>query len=117
MPFDIDSLEEYIRTNVKEIRGAEHLARWAGCSVETLRKEFWRKEKRTLRDYVLEVRIETAKRLLVETDLPCKEICFEAGFGREDSGAKMFRRKVGMTMDRYRAMSRDGTTLERIRED
>ncbi len=40
MPFDIDNLKEYIRTNVKQILGVEDVARWRGYAVETLRKEF-----------------------------------------------------------------------------
>lgn len=116
MPIDIDMIKEFIRTNLKDVRGVEDMADKFSLSPETLRKEFLRKEKKSLRVFLEKARIDKMKKLLETSDIRCFEVCFEAGFRREDSGAKTFKRKVGMTMDAYRAMSRNGTMPERFRE-
>jgi AraC-like DNA-binding protein len=71
--------------------------------VEIIRKDFSRNGE-SLSRCILETRIEKMKHLLATTELSCKEICFEAGFRREDSGAKRFREEVGMSMTKYRAL-------------
>jgi transcriptional regulator GlxA family with amidase domain len=45
------------------------------------------------------------KQLLDSTDMKCLAICLEAGIGREDTGSKLFKAMVGMTMKEYRDMA------------
>jgi len=52
-----------------------------------------------------EARVKKMKDLLVSSDFLCKAVALEAGM-REDSGARLFRRKVGMTMREYRSKHR-----------
>lgn len=73
-----------------------------GISYEALRKDFWRNEGITLGKWLTHAKVEYAKRLLRETELPCKLICYMVGLGRDDSGSKKFFRCVGLTMSEYR---------------
>jgi len=110
MPIDIDDLKSWIQKSPKEVQTIQDIAdRWK-CSTETIRKEFWRKEKRALGDFIVDVKIEIAKKLLLGTNLLCKEICFEAGFRREDTGAEIFKQRVGVTMSQYRALHSGGAS-------
>jgi len=106
MPFNAEEVKLFIRENIKAVHGEKDVARHFGKSVETLRKHFSRNGVVNLSDFISDIRLETMKRLLVETDLPCKEICFEAGFRREDTGPKFFKRMTGMTMTGYRKETR-----------
>lgn len=102
MLVDIEEMERWIKDNIKEIHSIYDVANHWNSSPETIRKEFWRKEKRALSDFIINEKIETAKRLLIETDLLCKQVCFESGFHREDTGAEIFKQRVGVTMTQFR---------------
>jgi AraC-like DNA-binding protein len=106
MAIDIAQVKQWIELNIKDVHTLEDVAKQWHCSAETLRKEFWRNEGRNLSDFIIESRIRRAKKLLIETDLLCKEVCFEAGFCRDDSGAEVFKRRVGMTMMQFRTKHR-----------
>jgi len=108
MAVDVEKVKSFIEGNLKDIKLVYDIASSFSLSSETLRKEFTRREKRSLHDYVEQVRIEQAKRLLGTTERRCFEICFEVGFGREDTGAKVFKRATGMTMEEYRLKLREG---------
>jgi AraC family transcriptional regulator len=53
--------------------------------------------------YVIQRRIERAKRLLCQTGLPLARIAQETGFTDQSHLAQMFRREVGVTPGRFRA--------------
>jgi AraC-like DNA-binding protein len=108
MLIDIAQVKKWIEHNIKDVHTLENVAKHWQCSAETLRKEFWRNEGRNLSDFIIESKIEKTKKLLIETDLLCKEVCFRAGFRRDDSGAEVFKRHVGMTMVQFRTEHRKG---------
>jgi len=84
----------------------EDIATTVGKSAETIRKSFFRATGVNLSQFISLARVEKMQRLLIETCTPCKTICFHVGC-REDSGAKMFKRMVGMTMDEFRRMKQN----------
>lgn len=57
--------------------------------------------------YLTMLRTERMAGLLRTTDTPIAVIAHEVGWGDPDFAARQFRRSVGMTPSRYRAMSRD----------
>ncbi len=107
MAFDTHVVKRLIRENLKAIHTVEDVARRINISPETLRKEFWRLERITLGDFITNSKVEEAKRLLIETDLLCKEICYEVGFRREDSGETSFKKRTGMSMQEFREKHRN----------
>ena len=102
MPIDVSHMKKCIAENLKDIHRVVDVARMLNVSPETLRKEFLRRERIALSQYVTSMRVKCAKELLLNSHLRCFEICYEVGFFREDSGGKTFKRFTGMTMEQYR---------------
>ena len=99
---DMSKVKELIEKHPHEIHKLQDVAEKLDCSCETLRKEFLRKEGVHFSEYLISVRVSKMKELLSLTNKLCFEICFEAGFMREDSAARIFKRVVGLTMVEYR---------------
>jgi transcriptional regulator GlxA family with amidase domain len=70
-----------------------------------LRRAFARNGIGTLWKYVQQRRIERMEWLLVQSDMKCQAICVSVGL-REDTGARLFKQAVGLTMQEYRLQSR-----------
>lgn len=60
--------------------------------------------------YLTMLRIERMAALLRTTDAPIVSIAREVGWGDPDFAARQFRRNVGITPSKYRAMTRGGAT-------
>ncbi len=57
----------------------------------------------TPHEYVLQQRVERAKKLLKETKLSVMEVAFLCGFSSHSHLGKWFRQYIGMTPKAYRA--------------
>ena len=95
-------IKRYIRSHIGHIGTIQDVADHFDVSGETLRRTFRRAEGVGLSRFITQVRVEKAKALLLETNLLCFEICFAVGFTREDTGAKVFKREAGCTMQAWR---------------
>ena len=60
----------------------------------------------TIHAEIQRIRLERAKRLLLETDLPTSQVAVASGFGSASYLGAMFRRQLGVTPARYRARVR-----------
>jgi LacI family transcriptional regulator len=63
---------------------------------------------RTILGEIQRVRLQRAKRLLWETDLPLPQVAESAGFGTPSYLVQVFRQRVGVTPARYRRQVRTG---------
>jgi AraC-like DNA-binding protein len=99
---DMERVKAFVRASFRQIRSINDIARAFNVSRETLRKDFVRIEKSRLSQFVAEARVEEMKRLLSDSDEQCREICLRVGFAREEVGERAFKRKVGMTMMKFR---------------
>ena len=106
MPIDIQEVKTLVTNNLSQMRSVKEIANTLSVSVETLRKCFRRKEHEPLSDFLTRERLNEMKRLLLNTNLRCCEICFHLGL-RDDSGHKFFRRKTGMAMEEFRMQTRN----------
>lgn len=104
MATDINVVKEFIHNHILEVKTLKELAARLSLCPETLRKDFLRKERVQISSFLLSERINKMKQLLEESDLRCFEICAQFGI-REDSGAKTFKRVVGMSMQAYRELA------------
>ncbi len=68
---------------------------------ETLRKKFLREEGLHLNEYIQRRKVQAMKELLLISNDRCFAVCFSVGL-REDSGAKVFKKIAGMTMQKFR---------------
>lgn len=95
-----------VRTYIEEHLGGdlrlEHLAREAGIDTHVFTRAFRRAFDITPHQYVLERRLERAKRLLVDTDMPIVEIALRAGFSSQSHLSTAFRRLTGTSPAAYR---------------
>jgi CheY-like chemotaxis protein/AraC-like DNA-binding protein len=80
----------------------EGLAGISCCSPRQLRRRFGDETHVTLRDYLVRVRIEAAKCLLVETTVALDAVGEEAGFYDTSHFTRIFRHCVGTTPGLYR---------------
>jgi transcriptional regulator GlxA family with amidase domain len=104
MARDIEWTKLYIQEHLPEIRSLKILAVRIDINAETLRKRFFRETGSNISEYIAHAKVSKMKSLLTNSDLACKVICLNLGF-REDSGAKLFKRIVGVTMERYRRLN------------
>jgi len=103
MSVKIAQVKRWIHENLRHIRSIDDIASVFGVSSETLRKSFVRDERVSLSVFVMHERVEHAKAMLLSTRLRCFEIAYDAGFPREDVGARAFRRLTGETMEHFRS--------------
>ena len=101
-----EEVKHYVRQHVHQARTIQDVADHFDLSAETLRRIFRRAEGIGLSRFITQVRVEKAKALLRETDRLCFEVCFAVGFKREDTGAKVFKRVTGCTMEAWRRQNR-----------
>jgi transcriptional regulator GlxA family with amidase domain len=73
----------------------------------TLERRFKQATDRTLHEEIQRCRVERAKRLLTETDIPIKEIVFRAGFNNREHLRHSFFKQIGLPPEEYRRQSSD----------
>jgi AraC-like DNA-binding protein len=105
MPIDINEVKAIVVNNLSQVRSVKEIANKMSVSIETLRKDFRRKELEPISNFLTRERLKEMKRLLLKTDLCCCEVCYHLGL-RDDSGQKFFRRETGMSMEEFRLQHR-----------
>lgn len=80
----------------------EELARQAGLSRSVLQRRFRAALKRTVHQEILNVRLNRARDLLVDTRLSLVEVAERAGFNHQEYMGAVFRRRLRTTPARYR---------------
>ena len=101
MIIDIAQVKSFVALNLNSVRKSEQVASQLSCSLEKLKKTFYKSEKLTLSKYIRETRVSKMKEQLLGSRAPCKVICLNLGL-REDVGARLFKNTTGMTMEQFR---------------
>lgn len=86
-----------------DVRLAE-LANVAGMSNFHFAREFKRTTGTTPHQYLIKFRVERAKALLAEVELPLTEVGLQSGFSHQSHFTRLFRRLTGTTPHSYRLM-------------
>jgi LacI family transcriptional regulator len=101
--------DEMVRDALRLIRDRSHqrirvsdVVRELAVARRALEQRFVRLVGRTPAAEIRRVRIEHAKRMLVETDRSIAEISRATGFGHQDLFSRVFRRSVGLTPTQFR---------------
>ena len=92
----------FIRERSAEPIGVPEVALHAGLSRCVLERRFRETFQRSPGEEIRRVRIERAKQLLAETDLPIPEVAEMAGFGSNAYLADLFQRTMQLSPLRYR---------------
>ena len=105
-PYRLRRAQQYLEEHLcAEVR-LEQIAAAAGLSTFHFCRQFKKATGSTPLRYVLERRVERAKRLVVETDKTLVEIALELGFSGQSHFTAIFRKLTGQTPRRYREAHR-----------
>lgn len=91
----IEGPVEYIREHYSRPINIEELAELAHLSVSALERRFKKHLAKTPNQFINEIRLENARKLLVETRLPISQIAYQCGFAEPSYFSKQFRRLFG----------------------
>lgn len=78
------------------------LAEQFDITPQTLRRNFKEATGQTLSSYLIQLRIERAKQLLIQTDLDLNNICVQCGYIDVSSFTRLFKNEVGVSPGIYR---------------
>jgi two-component system response regulator YesN len=97
---------DYIEANYRDQISLEEVAKAAHLSASRLAHLFKEQIGMTIIDYLTDVRIKHAKRLLLATNKNCTEICFESGYNNQSYFIRIFKAAVGLTPLQFRQSNR-----------
>lgn len=95
-------VHEYINKNFSRKITVEMLCDMFGCSRTTLMNSFKSRYDSTVGEYLNELRLKNAKKMLDNSEKSIKAIASECGFSDQNYFAKVFRKKYGETPSDYR---------------
>jgi transcriptional regulator GlxA family with amidase domain len=112
--------EQWLKAHYREIEAVGDVVAHAGVPERTLKRRFKAATGTSLIEYLQNLRIEEAKRLLESTDEAADEIGAMVGYGDASFFRRLFKRLVGITPGAYRRMFRrlplaGGVTSPRLR--
>jgi len=93
---------EYVMKNYKEKIKLEEVASLANLSVSAFSRFFKSRANKSFSDFISDVRISHACKLLHEEDINVSEICYESGFNTLSNFNKQFKDRIGKTPVHYR---------------
>jgi transcriptional regulator GlxA family with amidase domain len=103
----IRELQIWIAEHLESRLSVEDLAARMSMSLRNFERVFTREVGTTPSQYVLQMRVEAARRQLERTDGGLKHVASAAGFGSVDVMRRAFVRLLGITPRRYRELAED----------
>lgn len=100
----IDTVCGHIQRNLKNDIHQPEVAAMIGMSPSSFSRFFKKSTGKSFVDYINEVRINEACRLLVDTDMPVADVCFEVGFSSLSNFNRWFSRITNVTPREYRTV-------------
>ena len=73
-----------------------------GCSSSTAMKHFKAEYGITIADYINDVRLKSAEKMLSDSRIPVKQIAADCGFSDQNYFSRQFSRKYGTSPTEYR---------------
>lgn len=101
VPMSLDDVRVYMGNHYNEPLSIDHLARLTGLSPNYFGEAFKKAYGQSAMDYVTELRIGHAKRLLRESDLILREIARKVGYSDEFYFSRKFKKAVGVSPSAY----------------
>jgi transcriptional regulator GlxA family with amidase domain len=107
----IRELQIWIAEHLKMRLSVEDLANRTSMSVRNFERVFTREVGLTPSQYVLQMRVEAARRQLERTELGLKQVALASGFGGIDAMRRAFVRLLGITPSRFRELAAHSGTV------
>ncbi|WP_417592012.1 helix-turn-helix transcriptional regulator [Owenweeksia hongkongensis] len=93
---------KFIEENLKQTKSVADIAKEVGLNESKLQLGFKQYKGTTVNAYIAELRLESAKRLLLSTDMNISEIVYQLGLSNRGYFAKKFKERFGMTPTEYK---------------
>lgn len=100
----IPIIEEYLKHNFHKDISLEDMAQQYNMNVKYLSRAFKNFTGRNFSDYLFEIRINKAKKLLEDTKFTVHDIAISVGYGDPQYFHRIFKKHYGITPNEYRAM-------------
>ncbi|RAV28638.1 helix-turn-helix domain-containing protein [Sinomicrobium soli] len=98
---EIHKLSEFIQENPEKQYTVEYLCSMSGLPPCKLQEGFKKMHHRTVADFIRNVRVEKAERLISNTDLNISEIVYSIGFASRSYFSKIFKKKYNCSPKCY----------------
>lgn len=98
----VTKVEEEINRRYADRLTLEELASIAGMTPTAFSRFFRRRTGRTLSEYIIDIRLGHAARMLVDTTMAIAEICYACGFSNLSNFNRAFKRKKGCSPRMFR---------------
>lgn len=100
----VQKVKQYINDNYAKPLTLSDMASLVGMSPVAFSRFFRMRTGRTLSDYIIDIRLGYAARMLVDSTKNISEICYECGFNNLSNFNRTFKAKRGYTPRDFRAM-------------
>ena len=100
----VQKIKQYINDHYTETLRLEDMSRLVGMTPTSFSRFFKLRTGKSLSDYVLDIRLGFAARMLVDSTNNISEICFECGFNNLSNFNRIFKSRRGVTPKEFRAM-------------
>jgi len=97
-------VKQYINDHFTEDLSLATLADLVCMTPSAFSRFFKTRTGRTLSDYIIDIKLGFAARMLVDTSKSVSEICYECGFNNQSNFNRIFKAKRGLTPRDFRAM-------------
>ena len=102
----IDQVQSIVMSNISDEKfGVRELASTLGLSKSQTLRKIKAATGNSVNQYIREIRLQEAAKLIKETDFTAAEISFKVGFGSPSYFNKTFRRSYGITPGEYKAQN------------
>jgi LacI family transcriptional regulator len=109
---DLATAIRFVREHATEPIGVEDILRKVPIARRSLERRFEQILGRTPAAEIRRVRLETAQRLLIDTDMPIPGVAESSGFGSPEYLSYAFKRALGQTPLKYRSLMRAPRTAD-----
>ena len=107
----VQKVKRYINDNYSKPLKLADLADLVGMSSVAFSRFFHQRTGRTLSDYIIDIRLGHAARMLVDSTKNISEICYECGFNNLSNFNRTFKEKRNYTPRDFRAMFKKNKVL------
>ena len=110
----IGKVHQYVTDHITDVLSIEQLASAVSVSRRTFSRLFAKYARVTPSAFVEQVRVDTARKLLEDTDSPLKTVAFKCGFHSATHMRTTFARRLSVTPKQYRLRFRGDTGTQTI---
>jgi len=100
----IRKVEQYVSEHYREDIRLEDMAALVGMAPSAFSRFFRQRTGRTVVDYIIDIRLGNAARMLVDTTQNISEICYSCGFNNLSNFNRVFKAKRGYTPRDFRTL-------------